>query len=73
MTTNTISSNNAATAVHAQQQAAAKRKPSTVDFAKLVANAGGDIKTDTNTATKQNSSASVTAVAQNADGSKISS
>lgn len=71
MTINTVSSSNAATTAHAQQ--AAKRKPSTVDFAKLMANTAGDIKTDTNTATKQNNSSSVTAVAQNADGTKISS
>ena len=71
MTINTVSSSNAATAAHAQQ--AAKRKPSTVDFSKVMASAGGDIKTDTNTATKQNNSGSVTAVAQNADGTKVSS
>jgi len=69
MTINTVSSSNAATAVHAQQ--AAKRKPSTVDFAKVMAGAGGDIKTDTNTATKQNNSSSATAVAQNADGTRV--
>ena len=72
MTTNTVSSTNAATTVHAQQQTAAKRKSSTVDFAKVMANAGGDIKTDTNSATKQTNSSSVTAVAQNSDGSKVS-
>lgn len=70
MTINTVSSNNAASNVHAQQQAATKRKPQTVDFAKVMANAGGDIKTDTNTTTKQ-TNASTTAVAQNADGSKV--
>lgn len=71
MTINTVSSNNAASNVHAQQQAAAKRKPQTVDFAKVMASAGGDIKTDTNTTTKQ-TNASTTAVAQNADGTKVS-
>ena len=70
MTINTISSSNAATAAHAQQ--AVKHKPSTVDFAKVMASAGGDIKTDTNTATKQSNSSSATAVAQNADGTKVS-
>lgn len=72
MTINTVSSSNAATTAHAQQQTA-KRKPSTVDFAKVMASTAGDIKTDTNTATKQTNSSSVTAVAQNADGTKVSS
>jgi hypothetical protein len=65
--TNTVSSSTAAANVHAQQQAASKRK-STVDFAKLVANAGADIKTDTNTATKQTNGA--TAIVQS-DGAKV--
>jgi hypothetical protein len=67
MTINTVSSTNAAAAAHAQQQTAGKHK-STVDFAKLMANASGDIKTDTNSATKQSNSA--TAIVQNGDGTK---
>ena len=64
--TNTVSSSTAAANVHAQQQAASKHKPA-VDFAKLIANAGGDIKTDTNTATKPTNGA--TAIVQS-DGAK---
>ncbi|WP_155835099.1 hypothetical protein [Herbaspirillum sp. RV1423] len=65
MTTNTVSSSTAAATVHAQQ--AATKHKSTVDFAKLMANAGGDIKTDVNSTSK---TGSTTAIVQNGDGAK---